>query len=312
MLPASHLANALKPLYGAEDDPIWREVSNWETLARYGDEASPHYTSILTHAQQALGEFAESAPAWTLYFGVEPYWNRVVLDQSPNIVDFTEAVGADEGRTVWVIQPKLGGDRQALVAKAVKAAFFEAVLGNEDRASGVKKPLVGYVADEFHRFVTAGEEHGEQSYLDTCRSFGGFCALASQSVASIEHALAGAGGDQDQNAAAVSILLNNVGTKLFFRTTDDGTIGRIRSLCPTNPGRPMVVDVRAPSTLAPGECYAALPDGRFERRQLALWLPGRPVSQTPGGPRPQPSQPHEAHGRPMAKVIPLCKPRREG
>ena len=312
MLPASYLANALKPLYGAEADPIWREVSNWETLARYGDEASPHYTSILAHAQQALGEFAESAPAWTLYFGVEPYWNRVVVDQSADIVDFTEAVGADEGRTVWVIQPKLGGDRQALVAKAVKAAFFEAVLGNEDRASGVKKPLVGYVADEFHRFVTAGEEHGEQSYLDTCRSFGGFCALASQSVASIEHALAGAGGDHDQNAAAVSILLNNVGTKLFFRTTDDGTIGRIRSLCPTNPGRPMVVDVRPPSTLAPGECYAALPDGRFERRQLAPWLPGRPVSQTPGGPRPQPPQPREAHGRPMAKVIPLFKPRREG
>ena len=312
MLPASYLANALKPLYGAEADPIWREVSNWETLARYGDEASPHYTSILAHAQQALGEFAESAPAWTLYFGVEPYWNRVVVDQSADIVDFTEAVGSDEGRTVWVIQPKLGGDRQALVAKAVKAAFFEAVLGNEDRASGVKKPLVGYVADEFHRFVTAGEEHGEQSYLDTCRSFGGFCALASQSVASIEHALAGAGGDHDQNAAAVSILLNNVGTKLFFRTTDDGTIGRIRSLCPTNPGRPMVVDVRPPSTLAPGECYAALPDGRFERRQLAPWLPGRPVSQTPGGPRPGPPQPRGVHGRPMAKVIPLFKSRREG
>ena len=39
------------------------------------------------------------------------------------------------------------------------------------------------------------------------------------------------------------------------------------------PGRPLVVDVRPPSTLAPGQCFAALPDGRFQRRQLAPCLP---------------------------------------
>ena len=52
-----------------------------------------------------------------------------------------------------------------------------------------------YAADEFHRFVTAGDSHGEQSFLDTCRSFNASCALSSQSIASIEHALAGMGGD---------------------------------------------------------------------------------------------------------------------
>ena len=283
-LLASPLAQALKPLFGPEAEPVWQEVRRRETLAgsEGAREVSTHYVSILAIAQQAFRDFAAPAPAWTLYFGIEPYWKRLAGERASRIVDFAEAVDADEGMTVWVIQPKLGADREVLVAKAMKAAYFEAVLGNEARAAGKKKPQVGYVADEFHRFVTAGDGHGEQGFLDTCRSFGAFCALASQSVASIEHALAGAGGDPAQNAAAVSVLLNNLGTKLFFRTTDEGTIRRIRSLCPNKPGRPPVVDVRPPSTLAPGECYAALPDGRFERRQLAPCFPGESRKATDG------------------------------
>ena len=276
MLPGSHLANALRSLFGPETEGVWRSVRRWETLARSGwaGQASGHYVSVLTIAQQAFREFSEEAPAWTLYFGVEPYWRNLAQSPDVDVIDFAKAVDAEEGRRVWVVQPNLVGERGILVAKAMKAAFFEAVLGNEDRAAGKRKPPVAYVADEFHRFVTSGDGHGEQSFLDTCRSFGAFCALASQSIASIEHALAGMDGNPAQNTAAVSILLNNVGTKIFFRTTDEGTIRRIRSLCPSAPGWPLVVDVRPPSTLAPGECYAALPDGRFERRQLAPCIPG--------------------------------------
>ena len=275
-LRASYLLQALKPLFGLEIEPVWQDVKRWEMLSRSEgrEEVSAHYVSILAIAQQAFRDFAAPAPAWTLYFGIEPYWKRLAGERSLRIVDFAAAVDADEGLIVWVIQPKLGVERETIVAKAMKAGFFESVLGNEARAAGIKKPLVVYAADEFHRFVTAGDSHGEQSFLDTCRSFNASCALSSQSIASIEHALAGMGGDYVQNEAAVSVLLNNVGTKLFFRTTDEGTIGRIRTLCPTRPGRPAVVDVRPPSTLSPGECYAALPDGRFERRQLAPCYPG--------------------------------------
>ena len=195
-LRASYLLNALKPLFGAEIEPVRQEVQRWETLAgsEGWNETSAHYVSILAHAQQAFRDFAAPAPAWTLYFGVEPYWKRLAAERSSRIVDFAQAVDADEGLTVWVIQPNLSGDRDTLVVKAMKAAFFEAVLGNEARAAGKRKPLVGYVADEFHRFVTAGTGHGEQSYLDTCRSYRAFCALASQSIASIEFALAGTAG----------------------------------------------------------------------------------------------------------------------
>ena len=310
LLPASHLAKALKPLFGPESESIWQDIRRWETLARAGDrgEASQHYVSILAIAHQAFRDFAASAPAWTLYFGVEPYWQRMAKEGGRDIVDFADAVDAVEGRRTWVVQPALGGDRETIVAKAVKAAFFEAVLGNEARARGDERPLVGYIADEFHRFVTAGEGHGEQGFLDTCRSFGAFCALASQSIASIEHALAGTGGNPDQNAAAVSILLNNVGTKFFFRTTDIGTISRIRSLCPNRPGWPAVVDVRPPSTLAPGECYAALPDGRFERRQLAPCYPGTRTGNSGTKRDSGPAVQTAATAARVAAVVPLFQP----
>ena len=309
-LRASLLLQALKPLFGLEIEPVWQEVKRWETLACSGewDETSTHYVSILAIAQQAFRDFAAPAPAWTLYFGIEPYWKRLAGERSLRIVDFAAAVDADEGRTVWVIQPKFGAERETIVAKAMKAAFFEAVIANEARAAGIRKPLVGYVADEFHRFVTAGDSHGEQSYLDTCRSFHAFCALASQSIASIEHALAGMGGNYAQNESAVSVLLNNVGTKLFFRTTDEGTIGRIRSLCPTRPGRPAVVDVRPPSTLSPGECYAALPDGRFERRQLAPCYPGKAGAKMGGAREAKPPRGAGTAGRETADVIALFEP----
>ena len=273
-LMGTHLVKALKPLCGPEAGFVWRGLTHWETLAQSGPgEVSGHYASILSIAHQAFREFAETPAAWTLYFGVEPCWEAFAGGRGGvEVVDFADAVDADRGRRVWVVQPKLVGERGILVARAVKAAFFEAVLGNEDRANGRSKPLVGYVADEFHRFVTSGDGHGEQGFLDTCRSFGAFCALASQSIASIQHALAAMGGSGARNEAAVSILLNNVGTKIFFRTTDEETAQRIRALCPEQAGRPLVVDVRPPSTLAPGQCFVALPDGRFERRQLAPCL----------------------------------------
>ena len=309
-LRASHLLQALKPLFGLEIEPVRQEVKRWETLAcsEGWSEVSTHYVSILAVAQQAFGDFAAPAPAYTLYFGIEPYWKRLAGERSLRIVDFAAAVDADEGLIVWVIQPKLGAERETIVAKAMKAAFFESVIGNEARAAGIRKPLIVYAADEFHRFVTAGDSHGEQSFLDTCRSFNASCTLSSQSIASIEHALAGMGGDHVQNEAAVSVLLNNVGTKLFFRTTDEGTIGRVRTLCPTRPGRPSVVDVRPPSTLSPGECYAALPDGRFERRQLEPCYPGKAGADAGSDQEARPPKGAGAVQRDTADVIRLFEP----
>ena len=131
-----------------------------------------------------------------------------------------------------------------LVAIALKALFFEAVLDDSTRAGAADDlPLVGYVADEFHRFVTSDPLHSEQSYLDTCRSFGAFCLLACQSVASIEHALAHGGGTVELNRSSVAILWNNTATKLVFRSTDPNTAERVADLSPYRPGRELVVRV---------------------------------------------------------------------
>ena len=100
--------------------------------------------------------------------------------------------------------------------------------------------------------------------------------LACQSIASIEHALARRGGGGVQDRAAVSIVWNNTGSKFFFRSTDPRTADRVDDLCPRLPGLAPVTHVRPLSSLAPGECYAVLADGRFARRQLDPVLPVAP------------------------------------
>ena len=155
-------------------------------------------------------------------------------------------------------------------ARALKAVFFETVLSDKKRQNnGADMPLVAYVADEFHRFITSDLVHGEQSFFDTCRSFGAFCVVASQSMSSLHHALA-ADYFTNKDEKAVEILLNNTGTKLFFRTTDAALHAAIDRLCPVTPGLPKATQVRPPSSLRPGECYAVVTDGRFMRCKIDL------------------------------------------
>ena len=264
---AADLAKLLRPLAGsAEEREMIDQVEHWSALAEAS--GSGHYAGVQAYAQNCLWEFADAAPAWTLYFGAEPQLG-CGGPAAPALLDFDAAVDAERGRAVFLVQPALGAAQDALLARALKARFFEAVLGSRKRLrNGGRMPLVGYVADECHRFVTSDPAHGEQSFLDTCRSFGAFCVLACQSVSSLTHALAGDGGGAARNEAAVSILLNNTGTKLFFRTTDADTKELIAKLCPEPTDGCKVVHLRPPSALLPGECYAALADGRFERRRL--------------------------------------------
>ena len=292
-IPAHDVVKALAATGGRGLGPLLESVMQWVDLG-YDNGRNSHYIGVRAYAAQAFFAFAEPAAAWMLYCGCEPYWRRLV-EGGTEAVDFSAAVDGDAGREVFVVQPR--GAAQGIVAKAVKALFFEAVLGNARRAAGEKLPLVAYVADEFHRFVTADQVHGEQSFLDTCRSFNAACVLACQSMASVRHALAGASGAADDgraNGHAVDILLANTGSKMFFRTTDPDTLSRVRSMDPARPGEVSVVDARPPSTLRAGECYVSLPDGRFERRQIAA------------GPAAAPA-PAESSGR----VVPLRR-RRKG
>ncbi len=255
------------------------DIRQWTELARSTSDA--HYMGVHSMARQAFGDFGDGTPARTLYFGCEPGLKAGLARGDLAAVDFGGSVDATDGRAVHLYQPSLTASRDILIAKALKAAYFEAILGSARRSrAGHGMPLAAYVADEAHRFVTCDAAHGEQSFMDACRSFGACCALATQSISSLRHALGGLGADGAAEHA-VEMLLANTATKLFFRSTNGFSQQYVRDLCPLTPGRPSVADVRPLSTLRPGECYAVLADGRMERRRL-----GQFDSLRPNPPRP--------------------------
>ena len=273
---AASMAPTLREIAeSSEAQELLDRIENyWEPLARI--TSGGQYQGVFTFAYQCFADFSDPVAAGTLRFGVEPQASQVAeADGGTNSFDLGAAVdgGHERERTIFLIQPALGGDTEVLVAKALKACFFEAVLNSRKRLEqGGRMPLVGYIADECHRFLTSDPMHGEQSFLDTCRSFGAFCILACQSVSSLEFALAAQGGNETVNSAALAVLLNNTGTKLFFRSTDYSTQTHVGTLCPHPRSGHKVTDVRPPMTLKPGECYAVLVDGRFERRQLEPYV----------------------------------------
>ena len=259
------LARQALPVWGTTAgegrDLLERIGAYWSTQA----QTRRQHCGVLGSARTACAELASPRLATTLYFGCEPGWRAA---ERADAVDFARLASPEAGGRLLLYQPRRDG-LDALLAMALKAQFFEAVLAEPARvALKPGLPLVGYVADEFHRFVTADAVHGEQSFLDTCRSHGAFCVLATQSTRSIAHALSLGGAGRDTNEAALDILLANTATKLFFRSTDPDTAARVAALSPHRPGFSPATSVRPLATLAPGEAYVSLPDGRFERRQL--------------------------------------------
>ena len=251
-------------------DVLDRVLHYWTPMAAIDRQ----YAGVLATARAACDEFSDPSVSGRLYFGFEPGYSAA--RSSVEAPDFPRLVSRDGDGSLVLFQPPRGFVG-ALVAMSLKSLFFEAVLTDPDRLAGrPDMPLVAYVADEFHRYATSDPLHGEQGFLDTCRSFGAFCALACQSVASVEHALACGAGNGAQDRAAVEILWTNCASKFFFRSTDPKTVSRVDDLSPYRPGLAGVTRVRPPSTLAPGECYVSLADSRFERRQLSPFVEPAP------------------------------------
>ena len=187
-MPVMSLIGMLRDsLHGGQAEAVYQLIEHtWNPMARA--EYQGQYVGVYGYARTCFTDFADKTPAWTLYFGCEPYYRSVMAHGRADFlpIDFSRDVDETDPdlRCVYVFQPRLD-QNEAIVAKALKAAFFEAVLANRRRRQdGQSMPLVGYVADEFHRFITSDRNHGEQSFLDTCRSFGAFCVLACQSIAS--------------------------------------------------------------------------------------------------------------------------------
>ena len=288
------LADSYEKRGAPEDFVISQNLHRFADMRRLVDR---QYMGVYATAATVWNEFTDSPAREMLMFGCEPARDEKgssVQDKGGSEgqrvpLSFEEVVDRENNEeeagttTVYYYQPR-DLQLEGVVAKACKSAFFEAVLRNEKRLEiGHKMPLVGYVADEFHRFVTADAVHGEQSFLDTCRSFGVFACVACQSVASLQYALSNLERDPDKRAHAIDIIFNNTANKLFFRSTDKGTFDRVDAVCPVGSNGNKAVAFRPPSTLGPGECYAALPDGRFERVQLEQYS-GEPDEKDPSEP----------------------------
>ena len=257
-LSAEEVIDALRlaGMTDGEHEVVRRELGYWDRISG----ARNQYAGVLGEARCCFADFADPAASKSLFFGLER--RQATVDFAPDV----EVDIASKGRVIYVYQPTLGHDADALIAKALKGAFFKSVLASPARRErGGKMPLCMYVADEFHRFITSDISHGEQSFLDTCRSFGTACVLATQSEANIRHALALA--REPSPDTAIQILLTNTATKLVFRSTEESVRKLVDGLSPGD-GPHRLTAIRPPTTLRPGECYASLPDGRFERRQL--------------------------------------------
>ena len=232
-----------------------------EACALTSSGASSQYMGVAGYAASALADFAAPAAARSLRFGVEPGAGA----EGANPLDLPRLVDGEGGPTVLVHQPGHGG---ALAARALKAAFFEAVLDSPARRGrGEAMPLAAYVADEFHRFATAAARHGEQSFLDACRSFGCACVLACQGVSSVRHSLCESGAGE-AGWHSVDVLLTNTATKLFFRTSERDSLSLIDSLSPLASNGMSLSRTRPPRGDGAGGVLRG-PRGREVRAQAA-------------------------------------------
>jgi len=151
-----------------------------------------------------------------------------------------------------------------MVGRCIKSKFFEFAFQRENKV----RPFF-YIVDEAHRFLTAGEQDGEQSLLDRCRAFRTGVVLSTQSIASMSYRLeSSAGGGYN----ALQIILNNCGNALYFRTSDIQTQNHLRQRIPDPPvpNRPHVINVRPLTSLSVGSCYALRANGSWGLFQVHL------------------------------------------
>ncbi len=160
---------------------------------------------------------------------------------------------------VLVYQPM---DRAShdLAGKALKALFFQTVMSRED----MLRPI-GYVCDEWQRFITVDHESGDHNFFDRCRAYRVTAVVVTQSVSALQIAL----GSDNQARDAVKSLLINLPTKVVFRTSCVDTSDSVQGFIPSDPGGDVhILKCRPISNLATGEYYFMNADGWGRSRHI--------------------------------------------
>jgi len=160
----------------------------------------------------------------------------------------TDVASLIERGAVLVFQPRQTATHD-MVGGALKSMFFRCVMERQD----MERPI-GYVVDEFQRFLTTDPDTGEHAFLDRCRAYRVNSVLATQSIAAL---MAVTNRGPNARSTLDSILVNTP-TKVCFRTTDENAVTTMKSFIPRDPhSEQHVLNFRPPSSLMTGEYYFA-------------------------------------------------------
>jgi hypothetical protein len=236
------------------------DLSNEKTELQGLITLAPHtFSSVIAVVNGILSEL--SSPELAVHISLNPY-EAPIPDKWLSVVEMMDQAA------IVIYTPGENSSLSNLVGRCMKRMFFGYVF----RRNNMVRPFV-FVADEFQRFCTSDPESSEATFLEKSRAFRGICILATQSVASLRYALE----LQDSSANsegrfALPMLLNNIGTNLYFRSTDPETQMRLMQMipAPSRPDRPHVIQVRPVASLKVGECYYLFSNGKLGRGQIAL------------------------------------------
>ena len=264
------VARAARSLWvakGEATDIVRQILEYWMPLT----ETSAQFRTIVASARAACGAAAEPALARTVYFGCEPGASSAY--ETGDAIG--RAAGTDPDGPVLVYQP-CDAASDVFLAKVIKALFFERASAHPERVrGGAELPLACYVADEAHLFrhVRSSPWAIKSIHRQSPLALAVFSVLATcQSIASMEHAprvnAAAARFRTDRRCRPHAREHREQALPEFERNFATGR--SCSTICPRLvPGfASPLTHIRPLSSLAVGECYAALADGRFERRQL--------------------------------------------
>ncbi len=170
----------------------------------------------------------------------------------------------EEGKIILFTPDHRLGLAGEIVAKLLKTQTFFHTFKREN----MLRPIA-YVADEFHRYITSDEESGEHNFLDRCRSYRACCLLATQSFEALIQK-ANYSMPNNDGERLVNTILNNVGNKVFFRTSCIKTKSILKELLPhsSRGNQKHILDVRPLTGLSVGECYCITALASWGRHQI--------------------------------------------
>ena len=202
---------------------------------------------VVMSVQSIVGSLASADLSRFVVLDVIPVSNR-------RTTDIAELI--DQGKVVlFCPEPTVAHE---VAAKAIKRKVYDAVFDREN----MEQPIF-IVVDEAQTFLT----ETETNLIDKCRAYRSIVIVATQSIASLKHAL----GSTLAAQLATEIFAANTPSKFVYRITDAETVSWLRTQLPPPPdGGVHIVDARRPAGLKPGESYFILADGTWGRGKAQL------------------------------------------